>query len=276
MKSKTQFTRGDGIVVFVSVALVLNLSFVGESGRQRAKREVCLANLRLLTLAWNLYADDNEGKVVNGDTQEFGSMYRPGRPPALSHYEEPPWVLKDWSASQTALEKKQAIRDGALFSYTGDIRLYRCPAWARTATRSYSVVDSMNCKGWPGGKPMVKNRSEIERPTERFVFIDHGSELNKMLIMGGWTCYSDEDRWWDPVPVHHNDGANFSFVDGHVEYWKWKDPRTLEFGKQGTAPSGPQNGNEDIRRTQNATWGKPQADDADNNEDQVPGGGASR
>jgi len=63
---------------------------------------------------------------------------------------------------------------------------------------------------------------------------------------------------WDPPPVRHGDGTNFSFADGHSEYHKWKDPRTIEFGKQVPfrAFSPPQPGNEDIHWAAVAVWGK--------------------
>lgn len=252
MRRTKQFTKQDGAVLLISVALVLNLALVGESGRERAKRAVCLANLTQLTLAWNLYAEDNDGKIVNGDTQEYISMYRAKLPPHVSHYEELPWVLRDWMPTATVEQKEQAIRGGALYPYTANVRLYRCPVAGPAATRGFAVVDSMNCKGWGLGV-MLKNKNQIERPSERFVFIDHGGDLYN--IAGGWTCYVNEDKWWDPPPVHHNDGTNFSFADGHVEYWKWKDLRTVEFGRQEIAGSEPQPGNDDIRRTQIATWG---------------------
>ncbi len=252
MRRTTQFTRQDGAVLLILILLVLNLALVGESGRERAKRAVCLANLRQLTLAWNLYAEDNDGKIVNGDTQEYTSMYRPEMPPQVSHYEELPWVLRDWMMTATVEQKEQAIREGALYPYTRDVRLYRCPVAGPAATRGYAIVDSMNCKGWHPGV-MVKNKSQIERPSERFVFIDQGGDAYNM--MGGWTCYVNEGRWWDPPPVYHNDGTNFSFADGHVEYWKWTDPRTVEFGRKRMAGSEPQPDNDDIRRTQIATWG---------------------
>ena len=41
----------------------------------------------------------------------------------------------------------------------------------------------------------------------------------------------DNWQWWDPPPVRHGDGTNFSFADGHADYHKWEDPRTIEVGK---------------------------------------------
>ncbi|MHC4518566.1 MAG: hypothetical protein ACYTAS_08265 [Planctomycetota bacterium] len=52
------------------------------------------------------------------------------------------------------------------------------------------------------------------------------------------------------------DGTNFSFADGHAEYWKWKDPRTIDLGNQiaGTDPRQP--GNPDMLKVQKAVWGE--------------------
>ena len=254
MQLARRLTKEDVTFLCLSILLVLTLGAANQSGRERAKRAVCLANVGQLTRAWNLYADDNAGKIVNGDTQEYAAMYQPGLSPAQSHYREPPWVAMDWISGTTIQQKKAAIMAGALFQYTEDVRFYRCTLGGPTDTRGYSIVDAMNCKGWDPGGVMVKNKSEIEQPGERFVFIDHGGDA--INLMGGWTCYVSEDRWWDPPPVHHNAGTNFSFADGHGEYWKWKDPRTMEFGKQGASFSKQQSGNVDIHRTSLAAWGK--------------------
>jgi prepilin-type processing-associated H-X9-DG protein len=235
--------RQDCAILLLSVPLLWNLAIVGPPGRERARRAVCLANLTQLTYAWNLYADDNDGRLVNGDTGEYTRL----------HDQEPSWVLMDWTGSMTIEQKEQAITGGALFPYTGSLRLYRCPLGGPAATRGYSIVDAMNCTGWPPDGVMLKNKSAIDRPSARFVFVDQGG--NVMQVLGGWTCYVEGDRWWDPPPVHHNNGTNFSFADGHCEYWAWNDPRTVQFGQSMLSFSGSQPGNEDIRRTQAAAWG---------------------
>ena len=105
--------------------------------------------------------------------------------------------------------------------------------------RSFSIVDAMNCVAQQavGAAPtsLVKNRQQIIRPDERFVFLDHGS-VGK-ITMGGWTCYVTYAKWWDPPPIPHDDGATFSFADGHSEYRKWQDQRTVDFAKSGKAGS---------------------------------------
>ena len=62
MKSQSAFTKKDAVVILSSVVfLLMNLAAVENRGRERAKRVVCLANLKQLTAAYNLYANENDG-----------------------------------------------------------------------------------------------------------------------------------------------------------------------------------------------------------------------
>jgi len=255
MNRAMRCTRKSDLAVLTLAAafLALGLSAVGPSGRDRAQRAVCSVHLRQMTQAWSLYADDNDGKIVNGDPGEYTSMVAPGLAPELSHYQEVPWVFRDWMSDATLETKRQAILQGALFPYTAELRLYRCPLAEPNERRSYLLADSMNCRGWAPGV-MIKNRVEIQRPGERFVYVDHGG--TGQAALAGWTCYVTEDRWWDPPALRHNEGTNVSFADGHGEHWMWSDPRSVEFGRLKKAYSGSQPGNQDIRRAQVAVWGE--------------------
>jgi len=50
--------------------------------------------------------------------------------------------------------------------------------------------------------------------------------------------------------------VSFSFAEGHSEYWKWKDPRTISYGKLQVGSGPDQPGNQDLHRVQKAMWGK--------------------
>ena len=116
------------------------------------------------------------------------------------------------------------------------------------------MSDSMNCRGWSADAVMLKRREEIAQPHTRIVFLDDGGGATDSHL-GGWTCYFNEERWWDAPPVRHGDGTTFSFADGHVEYHKWQDPRTIEFGLKMRARSEIQEGNPDLRWSSKAMWG---------------------
>jgi len=251
MCGREGFTLIELLVVIAIIAVLMAILMPAlNRAREQGKRAACLNNLHQLTLAWIMYADDNDDNLVNGDTGEYSV-----------HPDETPWVLKDWRTEDMDV-KRNAILDGALFPYCKDLKLYRCPTSAREELRTYAIVDAMNCRGWTEradmpGSVMLKRRSDIRRPIERFVFLDDGGVGDAHL--GGWTCYVKEEKWWDPPPIRHGVGTDFSFADGHSEYWKWRDPRTLELGWRAMeikrAIRDPQPGNEDIRRTQVASWG---------------------
>jgi prepilin-type processing-associated H-X9-DG protein len=243
MRTK-QFTQRDVVVAVFMIAFLLgNLALVGTAGRERAKRAVCLANLAKLTEAWNSYADDNDGRIVNGEAE----YVKPGgcsMPLAGRHANEKWWVGTDVDSSymtgkQLAEDVQiQAIRAGALFPYCGTENLYHCPNGMR-GVRSYSITDAMNGLYRDGthsanvgvkvGETVlwVKKRAEIvvPGPTLRLVFVDEGHPAPD-----SYAVHYLNARWWDPAPVRHDDGTNVSFADGHSEHWTWEGAETVANG----------------------------------------------
>jgi prepilin-type processing-associated H-X9-DG protein len=211
--------------------------------REQGKRAACLNNCKQLALAWGMYADDNDDKIVKGNTSGAGCWVRwPGR-----------------GVSEAI--RIQGIKDGLLYKYCPNFKLYQCPTGIRGELVTYAVVDAMNgYDAIPGAEgQVIKNRMNIRGPSKRALFLDEGR-----LSPASWTVWYDEERWWDQITARHGDGTNFSFVDGHSEYWKWSDTRTLEVAKmdydywQGTGRHGSvsrQVGNPDLHKVQKAAWG---------------------
>lgn len=265
-----------GALLVLSVLLLGSLAVVGQGGRERAKEAVCLANLHALGQAWIQYADDNEGKIVNGEAYAGGDGTCP-TPTSGNHARERWWMGDDVSPSYMtggtlALGVQiQAIRAGALFPYCGTENLYRCPNVVPDAVRAYPIVDAMNGlartgtyssfppKGVKVGETVlwVKNRAEITvpGPESRLVFIDEGRPTPDSFA----TNYNVA-QWWDPAPVRHSDGTNVSFADGHSEHWTWEAAEPIANGKEanpthGRRPTTPE-GLRDLQRVQKAVWGR--------------------
>ncbi len=259
MNKRRGFTLIELLVVIAIIAVLMAILIPAlNRAREQGKRATCLSNVKQLGLAWVLYADDNDNKIVNACTGVAGQ----GNVPA----DEDGWVHWAGYADETSeTEQIKAIKDGALFPYVNSERLYKCPTGLRGEMRTYAIVDSMN--GLPSG-PRITNRMDIRRPGERIVFRVEG-----WATFASWSVPYDSEAWWgsvvtqpgihaadnrhkDPPPVRHGNGTNFSFADGHSEYWKWKDPRTISYGKLevGSGPSQP--GNPDLHMVQKAMWGK--------------------
>jgi len=255
MNPKVGFTKKDLVVVLVClIFLVINLGAIGSGGRERAKRAVCLNNLRQLTLAWIIYADENEDAIVNG----MGGIDRS---------DEKAWVGRDWATGwmngeQLPPEQQKAeIMNGALWPYCQELKLYRCPTGYPGEMRNYAIVDSMNGlarSGTMAAGVWIKNRMRICKPGDRAVFIDEG-----WVSPDSFGVNYNQERWWDDPPVRHSDGATLSFADGHSEYWKWKGADTIAFGRASDrthpatnyVPVTPE-GREDLHRLQKAVWGR--------------------
>ena len=111
------FTLIELLVVIAVIALLLALLIPAlRSAKEQGQRAVCLNNLRQLTLAWIMYAEDNDENIVNGRA----------RGPTWAIW-GPPWVNEeDFSAFDP---NGASIRDrtGALWAYTRDTGVYRCP-----------------------------------------------------------------------------------------------------------------------------------------------------
>jgi prepilin-type N-terminal cleavage/methylation domain-containing protein len=228
------FTLIELLVVVAIIAVLMGLLMPAlRAAREHGQRAVCLSNLRQLTAAWIMYADDNDGKLVNAMTKG-----------------DRPWV--QWSENYDEATQERAILRGALYRYCLDKGLYKCPSGVRGEAVTYSIVDAMN--GDPAAGTPLKNRNQITSLSARTVFLDEGQ-----LTPSSWTVYYSKELWWDRPTVRHSNGTCWSFADGHSEYWTWMDPRTVRLGRH---DSGPKIGdlywsrdNPDLHRVQRACWG---------------------
>ena len=156
------------------------------------------------------------------------------------------------------------IENGTFFKghYDRSMELYRCPAdksWVRAAdggvlrmkrTRSYSMNN--NPGGFDSKPPLgplaVYKAPAMPNPAKLFVFLDEHEET---VDDACFTAAPAPVTNWENIPAdRHGRGCNFSFADGHVEYWRWQNRK-----RSAQALSDAANEAElaDVRRLQAAT-----------------------
>lgn len=255
--NKKGFTLIELLVVIAIIALLMSIIMPAlRKVKDQAKMAVCLSNTKQLTVAWIMYADENNNKLVS------------------SFYWTPPIMHAGTNNPLPLDEQLDDLEKGPLFPYLGgSTGIYRCPTQKKDIARSYNISHAMSPdKGaayggldtlaWAGESPdipLVTKLSNIKNTSGRLVFVDEFT-----VTWGPWTQWYSKESWWNQPPVQHNEGTVFSFSDGHSERWKWHDDRTMELGLMSfedyTASYGyanaPSPDNEDLHKVHRAYWGK--------------------
>jgi len=199
-----------------------------------------------------MYSDDNGGILVNGSAgfgKSSDGRQALGVGPSASNTPWPPWI-DGWdifiAQAQKEIERaEQLLRDpcdvriiggssirgtNLLYRYCGNIRFFKCPMAKSGEVLNYSIVSAMAGSAtwyWPNHTDYMwlafHRRSEILRPGKRFVFVDEGR-----ITVDSWDIPFCQPRWYDSPSGRHNMGQMFSFADGHTEYRKWTNSRTID------------------------------------------------
>ncbi len=203
----------------------------------------CPDNQRQLILAWQMYAEDNNGRLTpNGELGEQPATWPDARYQPGGQYAQ--WCPGD--LSKTALIANQAnfIRSGLIYPYVNTLNVYKCPAdlslvrfgpFSIARLRSYS----MNCWLSPfpnkdattlfGGAParIFSRDTDMSRPGPSMTFAFIEENVNS-LDDGCFVGSPGLPDFWINVPSTRHDGAaSLSFADGHTEMKRWTDSVVL-------------------------------------------------
>jgi prepilin-type processing-associated H-X9-DG protein len=219
------------VVIAIIVILMALLLPALYRSRAKAHRVACLNQQRQFSLALQMYSLDNQDKLPSNG------------------YADPKTGLKLWVAGDghwnpPIFTNRDILINPSYSQFADYIRspdIYRCPADRSNVdidgqkipkVRSYALNCYINWE-WP---PASNNSTNFQtfRKQSDFALASPAKTFTFADVAPGYVCHPafvvvEGSGFYYHLPsAQHDRGSTVAFADGHADYQKWRDPKSVK------------------------------------------------